>query len=201
MDKFFEVKYHKVEESNWWFKARRKMILSLLKDHKKSRILDIGCASGALIRDLIRNGYSDVCAVDISSEAVKLCKSSGLKNVHRMDASAMDFKDGEFDVIIASDILEHIKDDLHALKQWQRILKREGRLIVFVPTFDFLWSDHDTLNRHYRRYSKKRLVSVVRKAGFKIKRNSYWNFTLFLPIAIFRLSQKFLRSLLEREMV
>jgi SAM-dependent methyltransferase len=105
-----------------------------------------------------------------------------------MDGIKTNFNDKEFDIVIASDILEHIKNDNIALKEWNRILKKNGKLIIFVPAFNFLWSGQDNVSNHYRRYSKSMLIKIIKKANFRIIRDSYWNFILFFPSLIFRLS-------------
>lgn len=185
MDEEYEQRYHQHEDSNWWFVARRDMILSLLKSLKISKdasILDLGCSGGSLIKFLETNGYHNVIGVDISDKAVRVCKSKGLKNVKAMDASNLKFKDNTFDLIIASDILEHIQYDVSALKRWNSILKKGGKAIVFVPAHKFLWSAHDEINMHYRRYSRKDLTLKFKNADFIVKRSSYWNISLFFPL-------------------
>jgi SAM-dependent methyltransferase len=107
-----------------------------------------------------------------------------------MDGSKPAFGDGQFDIVIASDVLEHIEDEQKALKEWNRILKPAGKLIVFVPAFKILWSKHDEANHHYRRYSKLDLIRVLEKAQFEIDRSSYWNFILFFPTSLVRLVQR-----------
>lgn len=67
-------------------------------------------------------------------------------------------------------------------------------MLIFVPAFKFLWSKHDEVNRHYRRYSKSGMVGTLEKNGFKVKRISYWNFSLFLPVTLVRLYQRLLSS-------
>jgi len=95
-----------------------------------------------------------------------------------------------FDIIIASDCLEHIKNDENAIKNWHKLLKPKGTLYVFVPAFNFLWSNHDVVNMHFRRYTKKKLIRVLNNSSFKITKASYWNFILFFPILITRLLNK-----------
>ena len=107
-----------------------------------------------------------------------------------MDARKLKWEDKTFDVIIASDVLEHIDEDQTALTEWNRVLKTGGILIIFVPAFQFLWSSHDKINHHYRRYTKSALVKKLADSNFKICRSSYWNMFLFFPIAFIRFIQK-----------
>jgi 2-polyprenyl-3-methyl-5-hydroxy-6-metoxy-1,4-benzoquinol methylase len=191
VDQAYEAKYHLLEERNWWFEARRDMVIKLLQHtDRNSKILGIGCSGGPLLRNLGVHGYSNVYGIDISKDAVDLCRTRGLRNIALMDGSRPAFKAGEFDVVIASDVLEHIEDEGLALSEWNRILKPAGKLIVFVPAFELLWSQHDEANHHYRRYSKSRLVRALENANFEVNRSSYWNFLLFFPASLVRLLQR-----------
>ncbi|HLD03037.1 MAG TPA: class I SAM-dependent methyltransferase [Candidatus Nanoarchaeia archaeon] len=195
MDVSYEEKYHQLEESYWWFKARRHFILDLLKgENKNSRILELGCSGGQLLTDLESLGFKNVHGLDISNSAIQLCRKRGLKSVQVCDAAKTKFRNSEFDIVIASDILEHIKDERKGLSEWSRILKKNGKLIIFVPAFNSLWSRHDDLNQHYRRYSRKQLLSSLRNQAFLIEESSYWNFFMFIPVALLRLAQKIIPS-------
>jgi SAM-dependent methyltransferase len=190
MDKEYEEKYHQIEEWNWWFIARRKTVLSLLKGvDKKARILDIGCAGGPLLNELKNLGFENASGADFSEEAVAKCKQRGLQ-AYQMDAQDLKFESNSFDVLIASDSLEHLEFDEKALKNWFSILKPGGKLMVFVPAYMFLWSEHDTVNHHFRRYTKTNLKRKMQEAGFKVERSGYWNFAMFFPTSIFRVLQQ-----------
>ena len=112
------------------------------------------------MKSLQQMGFKNVCGVDISPESIRLCRQIGIESVSLADAANLNFCANSFDVIVASDILEHIEKDDEALKNWQRILKPNGKLLVFVPALKVLWSHHDVLNHHCRRYQKKTLVGV-----------------------------------------
>jgi ubiquinone/menaquinone biosynthesis C-methylase UbiE len=191
MDKNFEQRYHEVEKFHWWFRARREIILKLLAGvPKDASILDVGCSGGAVLQALKVKGFNNVTGIDVSEEAIQECHQQGFNNTFTMDAKKLRWKDNEFDVLIASDVLEHIEESKAALAEWNRVLKRNGVLIVFVPAFQFLWSNYDTVNNHFKRYTKSDLVALLKNSDFKISRSSYWNMFLFLPIALVRLGQK-----------
>jgi SAM-dependent methyltransferase len=194
----FEKKYHSVEEKHWWFVGRREIILKLIKKflprRKNIKILEIGCSGGPLLNLLISQGYSYVVGIDNSKEAITLCKERGFKNVFLMDGVNPHFDSEQFDIIIASDVLEHIQDGKRALKAWQRIVKRGGIIICFVPALRILWSKHDEDNKHYQRYTKKDLEHLFRDKGYTIIRSSYWNVALFLPILFYRFLTRVLAS-------
>jgi ubiquinone/menaquinone biosynthesis C-methylase UbiE len=178
MNKDYELQYHLNEEKNWWFVARRNAIMHLIKHYDKGcKILDKNA------------GFNNIYGIDFSRDAIELCKTRNLQNVFEMDAHALAFKDNEFDLIIASDCLEHLQNDEKALNEWYRVLKKGGEGIIFVPAFNFLWSSHDEVNQHYRRYTKTNLNDKLIKASFNIIKSCYWNFTLFFPTSLIRLIQ------------
>jgi SAM-dependent methyltransferase len=190
MELNFEQQYHQFEQTHWWLLKRRELIIQwILKFPKDVSILDIGCSSGALLTDLKDHGYWNVHGIDVSSNAVELARKYGHQSAQVMDGGNVTFEAETFDIVIASDCLEHIEDDKQALHQWHRILKPGGTLIIFVPAFMFLWSMHDVANHHRKRYSSSQLVSLAMSAGFKIERKGFWNFFLFPGIVLFRLLQ------------
>lgn len=196
MEKEFEKLYHNLEKDHFWFKARRKFILQIMNNLSRDKsVLDVGCSSGILLHELKDSGYpaENLYGVDISQEAITRCRDSGLKNTFLMDGQKIAL-DKKMDVIIASDCLEHIEGDIEALENWHSLLKDEGLLIVFVPAFKALWSDHDEVNMHFRRYTRKELKEKMRKAGFSVTKASYWNFFLFLPLFSMRALGKILKK-------
>lgn len=186
MEIAYGKKYYELERDQWWCRARRELIVGLMRSYpKSSRILEIGCAGGYLLQSFKENGFQNISGIDVSHEAVSLCRAKGL-DVRLGDGGAVWFPDQSFDVIIASDVLEHIRDDKAALRSWSRMLASGGVLMCFVPAFQFLWSGHDVANHHERRYRLPRLVHLVRGAGLLPERASFWNFFLFFPTAIIR---------------
>lgn len=192
MNKEFEKNYHEVEASHWWFVARRALVKDLIcRTHPdlKSGILEIGCSGGPLMQKLRDSGYINLTGIDISPEAVALCRERNLGNVLVMDAQQPDFPPDSFDVIIASDVLEHLTDAPRASSAWYRLLRPGGTAMVFVPAFKFLWSGHDVVNHHVHRYRAVELAALLRNAGFEIQRQGYWNFFLFVPVLLVRLAK------------
>jgi SAM-dependent methyltransferase len=188
MDKNFEKQYHDVETSHWWFKARRKYLLRLLKNApKNSKILDIGCSSGIFLKDLEAQGFNmqNLYGIDISGNAVKNCHKNGIQNAFVMDAQHITLEQ-KFDIIVASDCLEHLEDEKKALENWKNLLAPGGKMYVFVPAFQSLWSHHDVVNMHYRRYTRKELTTRMAGLGLNITASGYWNMFLFLPAYIVR---------------
>jgi SAM-dependent methyltransferase len=188
MEVDFEKKYHEVESENWWFVSRRKYLLDLLKEvSRDSKIIDIGCSSGIFLKDLELLGFKteNLFGVDISEKAIENCRKNGIQNAFVMDAQNISLPE-KFDIIIASDCLEHLEDDTKAIQNWKELLKTDGKMYVFVPAFQSLWSAHDEVNRHFRRYTNKDLKSKLQNANLTILKSSYWNFSLFIPVYLFR---------------
>ena len=195
MQKEFEAQYHLLEEGHWWFQGRRQAVHALVLQNtpdRESRILEIGCSGGPLLQQLAADGYTAVTGIDISAEAIELCHKRGLTNTHVMDALRLSFAPGSFDLIIASDVLEHLSDAPQAVDAWQRLLRPGGRLLVFVPAFMFLWSRHDEVNLHFKRYRRPELEQLLQDHGFAVRRSSYWNFWLFFPVTLVRVIKRFL---------
>ncbi|MEX0966420.1 MAG: class I SAM-dependent methyltransferase [Bacteroidia bacterium] len=188
MDKTYEEKYHQLEETNWWYEARRDMVLKLLSNNsKQSNILELGCAGGPLLRKLATLGFEHVQGIDISEAAISVCRKRGIMNAQVMDGTRLDFPDQHFDLLIASDVLEHIEAEEKALQEWNRVLKPGGQAIIFVPAFQWMWSGHDEVNHHFRRYTRNELVEKLMQNGFRVTRSSYWNLALFFPAGAIRL--------------
>lgn len=193
MNEDFEKVYHQLEKEHFWFKSRRNYILQELKNaNRNSKILDIGCSSGVLLDELVQNGFNlnNLYGIDISERAICDCRKEGFENTFVMDAQSIDL-DNTFDFIIASDCLEHLENDEKALNNWYNLLKPNGVAYIFVPAFMSLWSEHDEVNMHFRRYSKSELKQKVNRNGFKIIKSSYWNISLFIPILLSRFLNRF----------
>ena len=186
----------RVEESHWWFFGRRQIIRSFLvrlfrdskamgKDGSAFKILDVGCGTGANLEMLSEFGAAE--GVDVSPDALLFCQARGLKKVKLGAAEALPYDDNSFDLATGLDVVEHLDDDLAGLKEMRRVLRPEGRALLFVPAFMFLWGVQDDISNHRRRYTLKELKNVVRKAGFEVERATYVNLSFFAPIFLGRL--------------
>ncbi len=193
MDIEYEIKYHQIEENYWWFQARRDMVFRLVQDLQLPRnaaILEIGCSGGPLLQRLRSTGYTDLTGIDVSEVGIAVAQQRGIPNVSCMDGANLTFPDASFDLVVASDVLEHIEDEAQALREWTRVLKPGGKLLVFVPAFQILWGKHDEINHHFRRYTAAQLSASMRSAGLQVRRHSYWNISLFFPTAAIRLLKR-----------
>ncbi|HEX8425815.1 class I SAM-dependent methyltransferase [Hymenobacter sp.] len=191
----YEIKYHQIEESYWWFQARRDMVFRLVQDLKLATdapILEIGCSGGPLLQRLRSTGYTNLTGIDVSEAGIAVAERRGIPNVSCMDGANLTFHNASFDLVVASDVLEHIEDEAQALREWARVLRPGGRLLIFVPAFQFLWGKHDIINQHFRRYTANQLATAMQAAGLEVSRGSYWNVSLFFPTAVVRLLKRIL---------
>jgi SAM-dependent methyltransferase len=187
---------HRVEETHWWFVGRRKIIESFLErvcaglKSKKTapaslNILDVGCGTGANLEMLSQFGNAQ--GVDVSAEALEFCRERGLQQVKQGAAEALPYDNNSFELVTGLDVVEHLDDDVAGLKEMRRVLRPDGRAVLFVPAFMFLWGVQDDVSNHRRRYTMASLKEAVRKAGFEIERASYVNLSFFAPIFLGRL--------------
>lgn len=193
MNKAFETHYHEVEATHWWFVGRRALVRRLVAQiapRRTAAILEIGCSGGPLLHQLREDGYTALTGIDISPEAIALCRERQLGKVEVMDAQQPDFPPASFDVITASDVLEHLADAPRAVAAWFGLLRPGGTVLVWTPAFRSLWSRHDEVNHHFHRYRAGELARLLQGAGFEIVRRGYWNFFLFPPVALLRLARR-----------
>jgi SAM-dependent methyltransferase len=180
----------RVEQSHWWYTGRRKILARFIEDicrrvtDRRPRILDVGCGTGANL--LMLSQYGDAEGVDVSEDALAFCRERGLANVKLGAGEKLPYDDATFDLVTALDVVEHMDDDLAGLREMRRVLRPGGRVLLFVPTFMFLWGVQDDVSNHRRRYRLPELRRVLEQAGFEIERTTYANITFFLPILLVR---------------
>lgn len=177
----------RVEDKHWWFVGRRailetflkKISSSLVTQHSSVKILDVGCGTGANLEMLRQFGEAE--GVDVSDDALEFCREKGLA-VQKGMAEILPYEDETFDITTALDVVEHLDDDIAGLKEMHRVTKTGGYSLIFVPAFMWLWGVQDDISNHRIRYTKKQIVERLEKAGFKVERATYANFTFFAPI-------------------
>ena len=98
------------------------------------------------------------------------------------------FKSDYFGLVTAIDVLEHIEDDLGALREIKRVLKKGGLAILLVPAHPRLWSTRDVNLHHFRRYQAGELEGRCKLAGFKLLSSKNVDFALYLLFNIICLS-------------
>jgi SAM-dependent methyltransferase len=182
---------YELEDSHWWFRGRRAVIQAMLGRAglpSAPRILDAGCGTGRNLADYARLGPAS--GVDPSPEAVAFCHARGLDQVAQSGVEQLPFGDGAFDLVTATDVLEHIPDDHGAARELRRVTRAGGSLLVTVPAYQWLWSQHDDSHHHQRRYTLRRLRSTLTSAGWRPVLQTYFNSILLAPIALVRTVSK-----------
>jgi SAM-dependent methyltransferase len=184
MDRDYELQTHQAEDRHWWYRGRRTVIecvLCRVELPAHARILDAGCGSGRNMIELARHGT--VTGVELSATSASLARNRDAGEVLTCSMLEMPFPDDSFDLAVSLDVIEHLDDDLAALRELRRVIAPGGALLVTVPAYQWLWSGHDEINHHRRRYTRRTLLDVAERAGWQQVRTSYFNF-LLLPIAI-----------------
>jgi SAM-dependent methyltransferase len=194
MEDWVYREHYDLEDRHWWFRARRRVIWALL--HRADlppspRILDAGCGTG---RNLVEFGsLGPTEGVDLSRQAVEFCHRRGLHSVREAAIESLPFDDKAFDLLLATDVIEHLPDDGPALGELRRVAGPDGRLVVTVPAYNWLWSRHDTSWHHYRRYTRTSLRQRLREHGWEPAVETYFYSAILPPVAIVRTLQR-LRS-------
>lgn len=181
MNRDYELQTHRVEDRHWWYRGRRRIIGQVVRDLPARRILDAGCGSGRNMVDLARLGQ--VTGVELSPTSVRVARARGVGEVIEGSILQTAFPADSFDLGVCLDVIEHLADDLAALRELRRVVAPGGFLVVTVPAYQHLWSGHDTLNEHYRRYNRATLLDTAGAAGWQAVRTTYFNATL-LPVAV-----------------
>ena len=202
MDEALYDEMFRLESAHWWFVAKRRIILSLLKKHlpvlpssPAPRVCDIGCGCGMTLRELQEHGYQAV-GVDASDTALSYCAARGVRAVKGMLPDHLGLPPGNADAVLMLDVLEHLDDDLGATLCAIDLLRPGGFLIATVPAYQWLWTRRDEFHHHKRRYSlarwRRTLGDATARCGARPLKVSYFNTYLF-PLALAgRLASKLL---------
>jgi len=206
------AKMFELEDTYWWFVGRRELIRELLlrygcagrdpsaalragrnvapTEEGRVTILDVGCGTGATLKAIADLGMT--IGVDRSPEALRLCRRRGQRDLVLAEAESLPVISGSADVVLSLDLLEHIEDDTAACREFARVLRPGGLLLVTVPAQPWLWSEHDEALDHLRRYRARRFRRILLDVGLAVERLSPVITTLLLPIAGLRLAQRLL---------
>jgi SAM-dependent methyltransferase len=192
----------KIEATHWWFVERRRLFASLIREADiaaDATIVDIGTGTGANLRLLRDMGFTSVTGIDPSSDAAHWCAKKGLGSVRQGDIRALPLPDKSVDLVLATDVVEHVDEDETALSEIRRILRPGGVALITVPAFPSLWGLQDDRSHHYRRYRMKPLLRMLNQTGLVVDKRFYFNYLLFVPIYFARRLIKLLRVQLHSE--
>jgi SAM-dependent methyltransferase len=173
------------DSTHWWYRARRDILADYLTRTGKlptaARILEIGCGTGHNLPMLTQFGDVDAIEIDPAARAIaseRLGKPVGDAPLPALPGVPR----GHYDLIAVLDVVEHIEDDVAALSAMRECLAPGGKIVIAVPAHQWMWSAHDVVNHHHRRYSKKTLTAAIRAAGLRPEKMGYFNSILF-PLA------------------
>lgn len=186
MERIVYDRMAEIDQQHWWYRARREVLAALIRRRIQpqpgARILEIGCGTGHNLTMLGQFGHVEAIEVDPAARAVaeqRLGRPVGSAPLPELNG----VPEASFDMIASLDVIEHIEDDAAALASIARRLKPGARFLMTVPAHQWMWSAHDVVNHHHRRYSKAQLKALVDNSPLKLEAIGYLNSLLF-PVAV-----------------
>ena len=179
-----------LDERHWWYRGRRRMLDALLAGldlRGQARVLDAGCGSGRTLDQLARLG--DAHGVELNPIALSAARARG-HDVREASVEAIPHEEASFELVTCLDVIEHTDDDVVALRELRRVTRPGGRLVVSVPAHPRLWSRHDEVNGHRRRYTRRTLRAAADAAGWQVERMTGFNVFYLAPAALVRIARR-----------
>ena len=160
---------------------RRDRILSFLDGASagvpRGSVVEVGCGAGALLHDLRVRGFA--ChGLESSAEAVDVARKIHRDTGTVIGAEPDNAWSEQFDVLICCEVLEHIEDDLAALRSWVPWIKHGGKVILSVPAHASMWGPSDEWAGHFRRYSREQFTRLAQGAGLVVDKVECYGFPL-----------------------
>lgn len=183
-----------IQEKHWWYEGRRRILSSIIAGLNlpaRADILEVGCGPGANLNMLKTFGI--VTGVEPDDFSIIHARNISGCQVEKGVLPDGLLVSGPFDLIGAFDVIEHVDQDLESLKALRDLLRTGGNALFTVPAYPFLWSEHDVVNHHKRRYILPQFYDLLKQAGFEITFISYYNTLLFLPIVAVRMLKKLMK--------
>jgi SAM-dependent methyltransferase len=186
MERVIYQQMAELDERHWWYRARREVLAELIRREarppKNAAILEIGCGTGHNLSMLSQFGHVD--GLELDDEARALSEKRLGRSVMRAPLPELaGVPRSHYDLIGAFDVIEHIDDDAAALASIASRLKPGGKFVMAVPAHQWMWSVHDVMNHHKRRYSKPGLKRLIEASPLKLVKLGYFNSLLF-PLAV-----------------
>lgn len=176
----------RLEREHWWFRAKRTLVeqeLRRIGEHGGVAV-DVGCGTGEMVRSLSGLGFHSVVGTDLSEYALQLASrdSAGSSRYAVTPAERLPFSDGSVTCVTSLDVVEHLVDDHAAVREFARVLRPGGVMVLAVPAYRWAWSEHDDALGHKRRYRAGALVQLATAGGFRVRRCTYYHSWL-VPLA------------------
>lgn len=201
MDRQYYIEYFELERKHWWFRVRGKIIEDFLTKSinitSPLKILNVGAATGRTSEILSK--YGEVTSIEYDKDCCSFTSEKlGMPVLH---ASILDlpFPDSSFDLVCAFDVIEHVEDDGTSVYEMERVCKKGGIIYITVPAFNKLWSHHDVVNHHHRRYVMQDILRLFAPFKGEIIHKTYFNSLLFVPIFCFRMLSNLLSFTLTKK--
>lgn len=177
-----------VARDHWWYRNRRKWLAQLLDGRCRAggRALDVGCGTGETLDALDAAGFAAPVGTDLSPYVLAYARQRSANGTLLALAGELPFATASMACLTSMDVLEHIADDAHALREFHRVLEPGGVLALMVPAYQWLFSDHDRRACHFRRYSARSLAAAAEAAGFRVERVTYFHSFLVPAAALLR---------------
>lgn len=194
MERDAYTKLAELEATHWWFTGRRAIVdaaLGRLGMVEGARLLEVGCGSGGMLPVLARHGH--VCGLELDEAMRARAAARGYEVREGWLPDGLPPAYSNFHLIGLFDVLEHVEDHTAALRALRQRVVPGGQIMLTVPAYAFLWSGHDVVNHHYRRYTRTGLVGALAASGWQVEWVSYFNTVLFPAIAGVRLGKRLLK--------
>ena len=191
MDAQYAAIYPTLYRNHWWWRVRERMLVKTLEQlvpEPPVRILDVGCGAGLFFNTLQRFGDITGIESDVASVAPDNPWNDRIICGELDDAYA---PPAPFDLTLMLDVLEHVPAAGALLRNARRILADSGRIVVTVPAFQWLWTAHDEMNHHVKRYTAHEISSLIRESGLVVTETRYLFQSLVVPKLAVRLSEAF----------
>jgi ubiquinone/menaquinone biosynthesis C-methylase UbiE len=192
---YYQEYYH-LERKNWWFLARKEILRdqlkSLLRGKGSLNILNVGAALGA--STLMLQEFGNVTSLEYNKECCDFVKEKLGMDFINGSITELPFDDNKFDLVCAFDVVEHVEEDALAIRELHRVCKPGGYTFTTVPTFRFMWSEHDEINEHVRRYTMKSYLALFKSVGLLFILNHISIFGYFFPLLLLEFYLLFLRK-------
>jgi SAM-dependent methyltransferase len=193
MEPAYYNEYYRNEREHWWFRAResilRRQMERLIAEGRipaRPRILNIGAATGRSSEWLGELG--DVVSLEYDADCCRLTRERTGLDIVEGTILDLPWESGSFDVVCAFDVIEHVEDDAGGVAEMKRVCRKDGILFVTVPASPLLWSEHDEINHHFRRYRMQELKALFK--GCDVLLGTGFNSVLFAPIAVHRVVRR-----------
>ncbi len=194
MDRRLTDRYESFEEWHWWFRGRQRILEAVL--HREVgwpdslSVVSLGCGPAQGIEWLARVAGPGGRVVGLDGDT-QLTPTGPLASTFVIgSAEQVPLADASFDLVLLLDVLEHLDDDVGALREASRILRPGGTLLITVPAWPFLWGQQDEVSHHRRRYTRETLRAAFEGAQLPLPRLAYFNALFFPPIALVRVLRR-----------